>query len=269
MPAKKSSATRTTTMKKVSKAAPKKSAKKPAPRKPAVKKTAKKPAPRKPAVKKKAVAKQPVKKGVAKKAAPKKKVAGKRAAQKAVPEEGAAVEKSVPKKRASRKKVVLASDPLAPRPKARPRKLEVLRPGRNKSNNHSVKPRSFRAMGAKQKEKYRLQLLEIRDRIAGQIKSLKTESLTRADEVNVEEDGTDAFDRQFALNLASSENEALIAIDVALTRLEEGSYGKCHECGGGIEKARLNALPFVENCILCQSEVEKQRPGYRPPIRID
>ncbi|MDP6809214.1 MAG: TraR/DksA family transcriptional regulator [Kiritimatiellia bacterium] len=307
MPAKKSSAKRTTTKKKVATKA-KKKVSKPAPRKPA-KKSAKKSAPKKPssakatagkkaaskkATPKKATPKKAVKKAVkkapAKKAAAKKPAAKKPAAKKApakksaakkpssakategkkaAPEKDAAVKGPAPRKRARRKKKTLENDPLAPRPKVTPQKIEVLRPGRKKSNNHTVKPRGYRAMGAKQREKYRLQLLDIRDRIAGQIKSLKSESLTRADEVNIEEDGTDAFDRQFALNLASSENEALIAIDVALKRIEEGSYGKCHECGGGIEKARLKALPFVQNCISCQFEVEKHRPGYRPPITID
>ena len=132
-----------------------------------------------------------------------------------------------------------------------------------------LKPKSYRAMTPKQRERYRVALLEMRERISGQISSLKKESLTRVDEVNVEEDGTDAFDRQFALNLASSENEALIEIDAALKRIEERTFGKCDECGGGIETPRLKAIPFARNCISCQSDVEKHRPGYRPPLRID
>ncbi len=285
MPAKK---TTSATRKKVTPkpAAKKKSAaKKAAPKKVAAKKSAgKKVAPKKTAAKKKSAKRSAPKKATAKKVskpvAAKKTVAKKavkKAAKKAAPAkakaERAPVEEKPAGKRAARKRKapakVAVNDPLAPRPKRRPKKLDVLRPGRKKARNHTVKSRSYRAPTAKQKEKYRIQLLELRDRISGQISSLKRESLTRADEVNIEEDGTDAFDRQFALNLASSENEALVAIDGALERIAEGSFGKCQECGGGIESARLKAIPFVENCISCQSEVEKHRPGYRPPIRLD
>jgi DnaK suppressor protein len=116
---------------------------------------------------------------------------------------------------------------------------------------------------AKEMEEYRKMLLALRDRLSGQISALKSDSLTRDDAVNSEEDGTDAFDRQFALNIASSENNALRDIDEALWRIGEGTYGVCERCSGLIERPRLTALPFVRNCIKCQSELEKQSPGYR------
>ncbi len=256
--AKKPAAKKASTKKKVVKKA---AARKPVARKKGV---AKKPVAKKPVAKKKAAAK----KSAAKKPAKKKPVAKKPVAKKAAPKKTEA-KKTASKKRAASSKKAAVNDPLAPRPKKRPKKLDVLRPGRRKANNHTVKPKSYRAIGDRKKELYRLQLLEIRERISGQVASLKNDSLTRADEVNIEEDGTDAFDRQFALNLASSESEALIAIDAALQRIDDGTFGKCQECGGGIESARLKAIPFVENCISCQSEMEKLRPGYRPPMRLD
>jgi RNA polymerase-binding transcription factor DksA len=218
-------------------------------------------------------AKKPVKKIASpKKAAPKKAIASrkaapdKKAAAKAV---AAPVQSEAPARKVPRKKPAVI-DPLTPRTGKRSAiKLDVLRPGRKKKVKNTAKPKSFRPLSAEQKERYRIQLIEIRDRLSGQITSLKKESLTRADEVNVEEDGTDAFDRQFALSLASSENESLVDIDAALQRLADGTLGQCNECGGGIEMARLKAIPFASNCIACQSEVEKQRPGYRPPFRID
>lgn len=255
---------------------------------------ARKAASKKKAVKKSAPKKAVAKKRLGKKTAAKKSVASKKTPQKSAPKKAAAkkaaakkatVKKAVAKKndkvtvvekeprkvtrKAKPKKKQTIVDPLTPRPKTPVAKLDVLRPGRKKAKNHAIKSHGYRPVTTKQREAYRQQLLELRERIYAQISSLKKDSLTRADEVNIEEDGTDAFDRQFALNLVSSENEALIAIDNALKRVEEGSYGKCQECGGGIEKARLKALPFVENCIACQSEMEKNRPGYRPPMRLD
>lgn len=109
------------------------------------------------------------------------------------------------------------------------------------------------------KEKARLRelLLAYRQRLAGQIHALTNDSLKREDEVNSIEDGTDAFDRQFALGLASSEQQSVAEIDEALTRLSDGTYGACDSCGCAIERARLEALPFVRTCIRCQAALEK------------
>jgi DnaK suppressor protein len=107
------------------------------------------------------------------------------------------------------------------------------------------------------------QLLAMRERLVTQIEALKDDSLRRDDEVNTEEDGTDAFDRQFALDLATSEQDAVVQIDESLRRIEEGRYGVCEECAGAIEAPRLKALPFVRTCIACQSQLENGR-GARP-----
>jgi RNA polymerase-binding transcription factor DksA len=107
-------------------------------------------------------------------------------------------------------------------------------------------------------------LFTMRERILGQIRSLKGDSLRRDDEVNNAEDGTDAFERQFALNLVSSENDAVFEIDEALQRLEEGIYGVCEDCAGLIEMPRLKALPFVRKCVGCQSKSEAGKIKFRP-----
>ena len=97
------------------------------------------------------------------------------------------------------------------------------------------------------------------DRLTGQIHALRDDSLHRNDPIVANEDGTAVYDVQFSLNLVNSENEAVLAIDEALHRLDEGTYGKCEECGCLIEIARLKALPFASTCIRCQSELEKGR----------
>jgi DnaK suppressor protein len=129
----------------------------------------------------------------------------------------------------------------------------------------SAKPAAPAAskLSAKEAADTRKSLLDMRERLSGQINALKSESLKRDDEVNTEEDGTDAFDRQFALNIASSENNSIREIDEALRRLDQGVYGICEHCSCRIERPRLSALPFVRNCVKCQSELEKQNPGFR------
>ena len=46
-------------------------------------------------------------------------------------------------------------------------------------------------------------------------------------------------------------------VEAALTRLEDGAYGICADCGGGIGFERLRAEPEAARCIDCQSRHEK------------
>jgi DnaK suppressor protein len=110
-----------------------------------------------------------------------------------------------------------------------------------------------------EKDQLRLLLINLKERLAGQVTALKIDSLQREDGVNSAEDGTDAFERQFALTIASAENHDLVEIDEALQRLGDGTYGVCQECTGMIEAPRLKALPFVRKCIACQSKTESGR----------
>ncbi len=123
--------------------------------------------------------------------------------------------------------------------------------------------KAFVKISAEDKTSFKDKLLSLRERLNGQINSLKTDSLTRNDSVVSIEDGTDAFDRQMAISLAATENSSVFEIDDALRRIEEGTYGVCEECGGGIERVRLEALPFVRLCIGCQSETEKHKTGLK------
>jgi len=46
-------------------------------------------------------------------------------------------------------------------------------------------------------------------------------------------------------------------INIALEKLEEGSYGECEECGGMIDQSRLLARPTATMCIHCKEEQEQ------------
>lgn len=103
-------------------------------------------------------------------------------------------------------------------------------------------------------ERQRKALLALRDRVTGQI-SFLSDDAGRTDEVPLE-DRTDEFDREFALSLVSTEQDALYEIDEALRRIDGGRYGLCESCEGIIESNRLRALPFARNCLGCQADLE-------------
>ena len=108
---------------------------------------------------------------------------------------------------------------------------------------------------------FRGELIAIRDRLSGKVEQMRGESLTRDDEVNYEEDGSDAFERLFSLVCVGNDQESIFKIDEALRSIEEGKYGVCEDCSEKIEKPRLQALPFAQKCIKCQSEQERMTGG--------
>jgi RNA polymerase-binding transcription factor DksA len=67
---------------------------------------------------------------------------------------------------------------------------------------------------------------------------------------------TDSYDRDWALSMLSSEQNALYEIDAALDRITRGTYGICELTGRPIEPGRLQALPWARFCAAAQRELE-------------
>ena len=59
------------------------------------------------------------------------------------------------------------------------------------------------------------------------------------------------------LTLLGPKREELEAIEEALHRLENGSYGLCEMCGQPIEPRRLEIMPETPLCRNCMSQREK------------
>jgi len=64
------------------------------------------------------------------------------------------------------------------------------------------------------------------------------------------------LDRELGISLMEMRNRRRQAIDEALTRLNEGTYGICAECGVEISERRLEAVPFAKLCVECQAREE-------------
>ncbi len=118
-------------------------------------------------------------------------------------------------------------------------------------------PKGGAKFSKKDLDLFRKELFSLHEHLTGQIGKMRQNALKRDDEVNTEEDGSDAFDRLFTLERAGSEQETINQVASALRAIHTGTYGVCEACGCLIEKARLQALPFVKNCIACQSEEER------------
>jgi len=113
--------------------------------------------------------------------------------------------------------------------------------------------------GADDLDFFRRELLTKRDVLTGQTSVMRRNALERTDEDNIEEDGTDSFNRLFVLEQAGTQQHQIVSIDEALRAIEKGHYGVCDCCGELIGKARLTALPFATSCIACAQAKEKSR----------
>lgn len=69
---------------------------------------------------------------------------------------------------------------------------------------------------------------------------------------------SDARDREISHILTDRDRDKVAAIDDALGRVEDGSYGLCEDCGAEIAEGRLQALPFTRLCVTCQGDRERE-----------
>ncbi|HTJ78657.1 MAG TPA: TraR/DksA C4-type zinc finger protein [Rariglobus sp.] len=129
------------------------------------------------------------------------------------------------------------------------------------AEDESVIPEKFRRY-------YRL-LLDLRNHLTGQIDTHSEETLKRSakDDAgdlssygqHMADAGTDTFDRDFALSLVSSEQEALSEVEAAIKRVKAGTYGLCEITQKPIAKERLLAVPFTRYSAEAQKDIEKNR----------
>ena len=114
-------------------------------------------------------------------------------------------------------------------------------------------------------KRQQLRLLALKDTLLDSMTGVARDNLRSGDAHEVSahglhqaDAGSDAYDRDFALNLLSQEQDALFEIDEALKRIARGTYGICEMSGKPIPKARLEARPFARLTVECQNEIERK-----------
>jgi DnaK suppressor protein len=68
------------------------------------------------------------------------------------------------------------------------------------------------------------------------------------------DDATSSQGASESLQEDTLESETLIQVEDALQRIEDGTYGKCRDCGRPIEPARLEAVPWAAYCLEDQAK---------------
>ncbi len=75
---------------------------------------------------------------------------------------------------------------------------------------------------------------------------------------DVLEEGQLATLREMAIRNITRESELLRSVRAALGRMSEGTYGICAECGERIHPKRLEALPWAQLCVRCQTAADQK-----------
>ncbi|OHB36573.1 MAG: hypothetical protein A2Y08_01205 [Planctomycetes bacterium GWA2_40_7] len=122
-------------------------------------------------------------------------------------------------------------------------------------------------MKAAELAQYKKTLLELRQKLIVNVNYMEDEALGKSRQdasgdlsnvpIHMADIGTDNYERDLTIGLIQNGEEELRAIDEALERIGDKTYGTCEECGKKVSKARLTALPYVKNCIECQRQEEE------------
>jgi len=115
-----------------------------------------------------------------------------------------------------------------------------------------------------QAEKLKDQLTRRRAELVGEIESRLADAKTERvapDAVSSTDGGDKALlEAASGLDLAivRRDTDELRAVERALTRMDDGAFGECIDCGNAIAPERLQAHPAAVRCASCQTEIERR-----------
>jgi RNA polymerase-binding protein DksA len=115
-------------------------------------------------------------------------------------------------------------------------------------------------------ERFRTSLLDERRRVEQAIEYLhqetpgsledETEEIFGTNDNHLGDAASGTLDREIDYTLEEHSEQVLAAIDGALNRIENGTYGICTTCGQTIAAERLEAVPWATLCIDCKRKEE-------------
>jgi DnaK suppressor protein len=108
-------------------------------------------------------------------------------------------------------------------------------------------------------QSYRVRLLALKKRLGGDLSGLEQEarrpiggeasgSLSDVP-LHMADLGSDAYEEDLTLTLLQNEEQIGAEVNAALTRIEQGTFGRCEECHQEIPKERLDAVPYTRYCV--------------------
>jgi DnaK suppressor protein len=151
-----------------------------------------------------------------------------------------------------------------PKPKPAPKKAEkekIRKPVKVPEKQAKIRtPAAPPAPPVEINEAARKAILAMRQRLLADIseKPIPETLIVTTDIGDLVDQAGDERDREMSLLLTGRGKEKLQAINEALEKIREGSYGICEECGDKIGPGRLKVMLLAKYCVSCQSKLEKE-----------
>jgi len=114
-------------------------------------------------------------------------------------------------------------------------------------------PSPFKATLLQQRQSLLTQLTTLRGGEVGRAQASTEHFASRED---TEAAANTARDLELAMD--AHDTTEITAVDAALKRIADGTYGECMDCGAAIAEARLLAAPEASRCIACQEKRENR-----------
>jgi DnaK suppressor protein len=108
-------------------------------------------------------------------------------------------------------------------------------------------------------EEYRRRLVarekELQERLG---REMGTAREAREDQADVGDASVADELKEESFAIAETDSAILAQVRAALTRIDDGTFGRCVVDGGAIEEKRLAAVPWTPYCLEHQQELEQQ-----------
>ena len=121
-------------------------------------------------------------------------------------------------------------------------------------------PSSTKALNKKELKKFQELLEEKRKVVLDRARQMLSEGMVLdANDLPDEMDlASSEYIQSFEFRLRGREKSLLSKLDLALKKIEEGSFGVCEICDEPIGKKRLEARPETTLCIKCKEDQERE-----------
>lgn len=125
-------------------------------------------------------------------------------------------------------------------------------------------------MKADKLRRFKKILLEMRERLTGEVEHV-VEAIQEdvapsgnlsAAPVHLADVAPESIDADVVV--LDTERNLLEEVELALFRINDGTFGKCERCGGSVSEMRLEALPYAALCIECARVAEVEEPATSP-----
>lgn len=115
----------------------------------------------------------------------------------------------------------------------------------------------FRELLQEKREAVAAALENLHKENAGSLQDETGELVSGSADQHLADTATQTVEREIGNTLEEHDERLLESIDAALKRIDDGTYGKCVNCGAPIPEERLEAMPWATLCIDCKRKEER------------